>query len=244
MKTRTIEQFIDEIAKHYPPHTKVDGNLNDLEKIRFNANECLFVWDTRLGEMVFSKGFENLLGFSDDEINLERFVALFHPDDQEYVYRLGQAATLHSIEKPELNSDFCLYVSHRIKKSDGEYIKIMAQSSAHSIDQEGLISRFLVKLSDISFIDMTDAVQYKFLANGLDTELFHDLVFDKNKGIFTPRELEIIKEIQKGMSNVQIADNFRISKFTVETHRKKIMKKSDAHSAEELLLFCRRNGVI
>ncbi|MDN3641080.1 LuxR C-terminal-related transcriptional regulator [Lutimonas halocynthiae] len=244
MKTKTIEQFIDDIAKHYPPHTKVEGSINDLEKIKFNKNECLFVWDLRLGEMVFKRGFINLLGFQNEDVNLEKFGALFHPEDQEYIYRLGQAAIRHSIKHPELNSDFCLYVSHRIKKSNGDYIKIMAQSSPHSIDNQGLISSFLVKLSDISFVDTTDAVQYKFLANSLDDELFHDLVYDKNKSIFTPRELEIIKEIQKGMSNFQIAENLRISKFTVETHRKKIMKKSESHSAEELILFCQRNGVL
>ena len=244
MKTKTIDQFIDEIASHYPPHTKVESDMISLEKTKFNKNECLFVWDLRLGEMIFNKGFENLLGFEDDHINLEKFVDLFHAEDQEYIYRLGQAAIRHSIQKPELNSDFCLYVSHRIKKSNGDYIKIMAQSSPHSIDDDGLISSFLVKLSDISFVDTTDAVQYKFLANDLDDELFHDLVYDKNKSIFTARELEIIKEIQKGESNFQIAENLRISKFTVETHRKKIMKKSGSHSAEELLLFCQRNGVI
>ena len=244
MKTKTIEQFIDDIARHYPPHTKVDGDINNLEKTKFNKNECLFVWDLRLGEMIFNRGFENLLGIQDDEVNLEKFVALFHPEDQEYIYRLGQAAIRHSIKHPELNSDFCLYVSHRIKKSNGDYIKIMARSSPHSIDAEGLIASFLVKLSDISFVDTTDAVQYKFLASSLDEELFHDLVYDKNKSIFTPRELEIIKEIQKGISNFQIAENLRISKFTVETHRKKIMKKSGSHSAEELLLFCRKKGVI
>ena len=244
METKTIEQFIDDIAKHYPPHTKVDGNINDLEKIKFNKNECLFVWDLRLGEMVFKRGFINLLGFKNEDVNLEKFGALFHPEDQEYIYRLGQAAIRHSIKHPELNSDFCLYVSHRIKKSNGDYIKIMAQSSPHNIDGQGLISSFLVKLSDISFVDTTDAVQYKFLASSLDDELFHDLVYDKNKSIFTPRELEIINEIQKGMSNFQIAENLKISKFTVETHRKKIMKKSGSHSAEELILFCQRNGIL
>ena len=244
MKTRTIDQFIDDIAQHYPSHTKADGNLSDLRKTTFNKNECLFVWDLRRGEMVFKKGFENLLGIPDKEIDLQKFTELFHPDDQEYIYRLGQAAVHHSIKEPELNEDLCLYVSHRIRKSNGNYIKILAQSTPHSIDSEGLIASFLVKLSNISFVDTSDAVQYKFLANGLDTQLFHDLVFDKHKAIFTPREMDIIKEIQNGLSNIQIAENLRISKFTVETHRKKIMKKSGCHSAEELLKFCKRNGVI
>ena len=120
----------------------------------------------------------------------------------------------------------------------------MAQSTAHDIDHKGLISSFLVKLSDISFVDTSDAVQYKFLANNLDAQLFHDLVFDKHKSIFTIRGIEIIMEIKNGFSNAQIADNLKISKFTVETHRKKILKKSNAHSADELLLFCRKNGII
>ena len=244
MKTRTIDQFIDNIAQHFPSHTKVKGNMSDLQKIEFNKNECVFVWDLRLGEMIFNKGFENLLGVPDEEINLEKFVALFHPDDQEYIYRLGQAAVHHSIKEPELNEEFCLYVSHRIIKSNGDYIKVLAQSTPYSIDSEGLIASFLVKVSNISFVDSSDAVQYKFLANGLDTKLFHDLVFDKHKSIFTPREMDIIKEIESGLSNIQIAENLQISKFTVETHRKKIMKKSGCHSAEELLLFCKRNGVL
>lgn len=244
MKTRTIDQFIDDIAQHYPPQTIVNRNLEDLQYIEFNKNECFFVWDVRLGEMLFNKGFENLLGYPDDEINLAKFGELFHPDDKEYAYRLGQAAVLHSIKKPELNEELCLYVSHRIRKSNGTYIKILAQSSPYHIDNEGLITSFLVKLSDISFVDTSDVVQYKFMANDLDGELFHDLVFSKHKSIFTPRELDVINEIQKGLSNIQIAENLRISKFTVETHRKKIMKKSGCHSAEELLLFCRRNGVL
>lgn len=244
MKTRTIDQFIDDIAQHFPPHTKVKGNVSDLQKIEFNKNECVFVWDLRLGEMIFNKGFENLLGVPDEEINLEKFVALFHTDDQEYIYRLGQAAVHYSIKEPELNEEFCLYVSHRIRKSNGNYIKVLAQSTPYSIDSEGLIASFLVKVSNISFVDSSDAVQYKFLANGLDTMLFHDLVFDKHKSIFTPREIDIIKEIKNGLSNIQIAENLQISKFTVETHRKKIMKKSGCHSAKELLLFCKKNGII
>ena len=244
MKTRTIEQFIDDIAQHYPPQTIVNRNLEDLQYIEFNKNECFFVWDVRLGEMLFNKGFENLLGYPDHEINLTKFGELFHPDDKEYAYRLGQAAVLHSIKRPELNEELCLYVSHRIRKSNGTYIKILAQSSPYHIDNEGLITSFLVKLSDISFVDTSDVVQYKFMTNDLDAKLFHDLVFEKYKSIFTPRELDIINGIQKGLSNIQIAENLRISKFTVETHRKKVMKKSGCHSADELLLFCRRNGVL
>ncbi len=244
MKTKTIDEFIEDIANHYPAFTKGDDDLNDLQIIEFVNNECLFVWDLRLGEMLFKKGFDNLLGFADEEVTFKVFINLFHPEDDEYIHRLGQAAIHHSIKNADSNKEHCLYVSHRIKKADGYYIKILAQSTPYSIDESGLISSLLVKLSDISFVDSSDTVQYKFTANGLDTQSFHDLIFENSKSIFTPRELDIIKEIQKGQSNIQISHSLKISKHTVATHRKKIMKKSDCHSAEDLLLFCRRNGVL
>ncbi|MGI9530398.1 LuxR C-terminal-related transcriptional regulator [Lutimonas sp.] len=244
MKTKTIDEFIEGIAAHYPERTKVDGKIQDLQNIKFNINECVFVWELRNGEMLFKKGFDHLLGYVDEDMNLQNFVALFHPDDREYIVRIGQAAVHHSISNPIRNEELCLYVSHRIKKVDGSYVKILAQSSPYEIDSEGLIASFLVTLSDIGFVDTSDAVQYKFLANGLDANVFHDIVFESHNSMFTPREMEVILEIEKGLSNSQIADSLMISKFTVETHRKKIFRKSKCHSAEELLLFCKANGIL
>lgn len=244
MKTKTVDDFIDDIANHYPPFTEVDYRLEDLKKIKFNRNECLFVWDVRLGEMIFKKGIENLLGFSDEDITLHKFVALFHPDDDEIIRRIGQAAIHHSLHNPESNKDHCLYVAHRIKNNEGDFIKVLVQSTPYQLDDQGLVTAFLVKLSDISFVDTSDTVQFKFTATGLDQEVFHDLVFENNKSIFTPRELDIIMQIEKGHTNPKIGELLKISKHTVATHRKKIMKKSGCHSAKELLLYCREKGVI
>lgn len=244
MKTKTVDKFIEDLADHYPAFTKVEYHLDDLKKVKFNKNECLFVWDLRLGEILFVKGMDNLLGFADNKVTLKSFTNLFHPEDDEFILRIGQAAIHYSIKYPKSNKEHCLYVSHRIKNAKGDYIKILAQSTPYSMDKEGLITSFLVKLNDISFVDTSETVQYKFMAAGLDGTSFHNLIFQNSKSIFTPRELDIIKEIQQGYTNPQIAERLQISKFTVATHRKKMMKKSNCHSAEELLLFCKKNGVI
>jgi DNA-binding NarL/FixJ family response regulator len=244
MKTKTIDEFIAEIKHHYPPFTKINSNINDLKITEFNKNECFFIWDLRLGEILYANGLETLLGFKDDEIKLQGYADLFHPDEKEYVLRVGQASIYYSIKNPESNNELFLYVSHRIRKKHGDYIKILAQSTPYSIDDKGLISSFLVRLNDISFTDSSEVVQYKFSANDLDEQLFHNLVFETNKSPFTKREFDIIKKIRKGYTNRQIAKNLQISIHTVSSHRKNIMKKSDCHSAEELLLFCKKNGIL
>ena len=55
--------------------------------------------------------------------------------------------------------------------------------------------------------------------------------------IFTKRVLEILKLVIEGKQSKTIADELNIAKTTVDTHRKRILMKSNTHSATELINF-------
>lgn len=244
MKIKTVDQFIKEIRSQYPPFTKIDHNFEELKKTKFNKNECLFVWDARLGIVLFAKGFKNLIGYEDHTITLNSFTELFHKNDKDLILKIGQAAIQYSLKYPESNIEHSLYISHRIKTAKGDYIKILVHTQPYEIDNNGYITKFVVIFSNISFVDTSNVVQYKFVTKGLDPESFHNSVFKNTNTLFTTREKEIIKEIGKGYSSAKIAENLKISIHTVASHRKKILKKCDCHSVKELLLFCKKNGIL
>lgn len=244
MKIKTVDQFIQEIKGLYPDFTLITHNFSELKKTKFNKNECLFVWDARLGSILFAKGFKNLIGMEDEDITLNSFTALFHENDKDLVFKIGQAAVQYSLKNPESNTEHNLYITHRIKTASEDFIKILAHTQPYEIDDNGFITKFLVIFSDISFVDTSDIVQYKFKAKGLDSKIFHNTIFKKSNSFFTIRELEIIKEIQNGHSSPKIAEILKISSHTISTHRKKILKKSGCHSTKELLLFCKKNGIL
>jgi DNA-binding NarL/FixJ family response regulator len=60
----------------------------------------------------------------------------------------------------------------------------------------------------------------------------------------TQREREIIQLIAEGMSNKQIADALNLSIHTVLTHRKNIMKKTNANNTAGLVLFAIKNHLL
>lgn len=60
----------------------------------------------------------------------------------------------------------------------------------------------------------------------------------------TQRERDIIELIAEGLSNKQIADNLNLSIHTVLTHRKNIMKKTNANNTAGLVLFALKNNII
>ncbi len=60
----------------------------------------------------------------------------------------------------------------------------------------------------------------------------------------TPREIEIVKLISKGLIAKEIADELNLSPHTVYTHRKKIMKKLNLNTSSELVLYAVNTGIV
>ena len=60
----------------------------------------------------------------------------------------------------------------------------------------------------------------------------------------SPRELEIVQLLAKGFASKQIAATLYISKHTVDTHRRNLLKKTNTKNTLELTVACIRAGVI
>ncbi|MBL0103043.1 MAG: response regulator transcription factor [Bacteroidetes bacterium] len=65
-----------------------------------------------------------------------------------------------------------------------------------------------------------------------------------NEPELTARELEIVKLINKEMSNLQIAEQLFISERTVETHRKNIFRTTETKGVVGLLKWARERGYL
>lgn len=62
--------------------------------------------------------------------------------------------------------------------------------------------------------------------------------------LLTPREVEIIKAIEKGLSYKEISSTLNISVHTVHTHIKNIYEKLQAKNRADALIKARRKGII
>jgi two-component system response regulator NreC len=60
----------------------------------------------------------------------------------------------------------------------------------------------------------------------------------------SPRELEVLRLIAEGHTNLEIAAQLGLSRKTVDNHRANIMRKIDAHDVTQLLKFALRQGII
>lgn len=66
---------------------------------------------------------------------------------------------------------------------------------------------------------------------------------DNNSNI-TPRELEILDLLSRGLNSKEIAEKLFISPHTVEYHRRQMLKKTDSRNIAELIGNAYRLGIL
>lgn len=62
--------------------------------------------------------------------------------------------------------------------------------------------------------------------------------------LLTTREREVLQLIAEGKTNKDIASLLKLSVYTVDSHRGRIMEKLNLHSTGELVRFAMRSGIV
>jgi DNA-binding NarL/FixJ family response regulator len=91
---------------------------------------------------------------------------------------------------------------------------------------------------------LSDKVYLSAAANDKVLEQFQRGKPTDNSIVLTRREKEILLLLADGLTGPQIAEKLFLSPLTVETHRKNLLRKFNAHSVQLLLKIARDNGLL
>lgn len=106
-------------------------------------------------------------------------------------------------------------------------------------------------LKSTSLLELKNAI--RDVANGIklfpsaeDESLSTGFYADEflKKYNLTKREVEIIRHLAKGLSSKEICDILNISNFTVDTHRRNILRKLNISNSVGVVSFAREHGLI
>ena len=243
-----MKQFLQHIEKSLidrgDNHLGPDDDPDDtMSKIPLNNLECYYLFDFKKNKVLFHKGFDTVFGYQFEKMEMDFIFDNYHPEDSPFIKSIvkGSVTQLMRITIPEYAN--IISMSYRFKKSDGTYAKILSNTVVHQTDDQDRVLSVLIKYTDISFANESDAVEWNVNTTYLDLEKIKLQVYGDDNTSFTSREMQVIQELFDGRSNREIAINLGISKHTVATHRKNILFKSACSNVEELKIFCKKNGI-
>jgi DNA-binding CsgD family transcriptional regulator len=217
--------------------------FEELSNFPLTNEQCLYVHDFKKKAITYQRNVRILLGYNEKEFNSDLIHSYFHPEDENMVLRLIKAAVTYVTEQ-SVWGEGIFSLTFRLRKKDGAYMKVLRQSRIFQMDEKGIMISNMSVLSDIGFINSGTNVDWRFNTKDYDEAEFRKYVGQQYNSYFTPRELEIIQWINEGLSSKDIANENMISSHTVDTHRRKILKKAGCKNTIELLNFCNKIGVL
>jgi DNA-binding CsgD family transcriptional regulator len=206
----------------------------------FNVKESAFDF--------MSAEVKSVLGYSLDEIDVPLMISSIHPEDQPWflscenkVSEFFSGLTITQIPNYKVRYDY------RIRKKSGDYIRILQQVVTIQFDEQGHVLRTFGTHTDISHLKREGNPVLSFI--GLNGEPSYTNVAITRGRLEKPSELsererEVLSLVVQGHNSEKIGKLLFISKNTVETHRRNILRKTGFSSTPALISHAIKSGLV
>jgi diguanylate cyclase (GGDEF)-like protein/PAS domain S-box-containing protein len=180
------------------------------------ANDGLWDWNLRNGEIYFSSRWKAMLGYADDELSAtpDEWLSRVHPDDIE-IFQAKISAHVGGASG-HFESE------HRLRHKDGRYRWMLCRGSALK-DSTGSVYRIAGSLSDI-----TDRKHF-------EERLHHDAFHDALTGL--PNRALLIDRLSHALNRVNRRGDYLFAVLFLDLDRFKIINDSLGHALGDQLLI-------
>ena len=195
-----------------------------------------------------SKEVETVMGYLPSEFDIPFMNGKLHPDDRSWFLSIGSTIVDFFSHLPiEKLLKYKVRYDIRFRKYNGDYARILYQGILLEHDDKGKFLRTLSVHSDITYLKQEGKPVLSFI--GMDGEPSYCDVASKNifiesKHELTRREKQVLKLLIEGKLSKEISSILKISKQTVDTHRKNMLHKNNLGSTGELIGKAIKNGWI
>lgn len=213
------------------------------------GNFYYWIFDIRNFKFYYmSPNIKKVLGYEAENIDLEYFMSKIHPDDQ-MIFLNHENTVLEFFKQLPLEKMMKYKVSYdyRVISKNNLPIRILHQVIVLQHDEKNNVLITLGVHTDISHLKTSNKSSLSFI--GLENEPSYINVTVKNKfrasnEIFTKREKEIVQHLLQGKKSAEIAKLLYISKYTVDTHRKNILLKTNTSTTLDLAVKVINEGLV
>lgn len=229
--------------------TDIPADLHSEEFRYFNETipkfpeEGIYIYSFVKGRMIYAHGWEEVLGYRDDEITMLKIVSMTAPDYAPFVDELNDKALMF-IHKTSSDLDkYSFLIESKKLHKNGSEIPIVARVGVFEHEDgklKSIIGRFQVNRN------LTFGKVMRYAAFGPDKVEFEE---ELNKALFykyaiSNKEREALAMVAKGYSFKEIANFFNVSQSAIEKRIIPLYKRFDVKSLTHLVSFAYENHIL
>lgn len=192
----------------------------------------------------------SITGYTSDEyMRMGRtfFLSQVHPDDMKILSSKTFEKFItytKELDKEDIKKSR-FSVNYRLKRKDGEYIKVIQQYLILEVNSEGYPLLSLGLVTDITPHMPDDKVVFSISKydKKLGFQVLSSETYLNTPLVLTKRESEILLLIIRGLSSKQIANTLYVSLYTIQAHRRNILEKTKCKNTIDLINYAMLNGM-
>ena len=255
MRSDKINSIYNEIFDTYPK-VEIEEHINKLIELDFyypyNSTYYCITNTVHQSFEYVSKNFTACTGLSKEKMlagGMDYYWSLFHPEDIDLW--LKSLTNLMVFTMSELTDEQRTRMSYtwnyRIKIKDSSYVNIVQNTTPLQFDETNKpiigLAHYTVLDGNIK-MDICASAKYLNDKNEYETLFYQNVSTSNLLGNISNRERDIVRLIITKKTSDEISKKLNISKHTVDTHRRNILKKLDISSTFELVNFFKNNPML
>lgn len=213
------------------------------EKIAQFVGQAVYIYSFEQNRMLFANGWEDMLGYKDEEITLLKIVNLTSKRHSNFSNELNDKGLqyLKTIKEDLTKYSFTIEVE-KIHKN-GEIVPIFSRVGVYKSSNGNILE--LIGISEkIHSRKLGNIMQYAAFGpetsgfeESLNEELFNELGISR-------KEKEALELAAKGYTFKEIADNLNVSQSAIEKRIIPLYKRFDVKSLTHLISFAHDNYIL
>ncbi|MBC7947345.1 MAG: helix-turn-helix transcriptional regulator [Chitinophagaceae bacterium] len=243
---KAFQRYGNKSAVPAVPNFELDV-YNKLLNLFQIGDSYYFIIDHRtLSLEMVSKELENVLGYQTSEFDISFMISKIHPDDHSWFLGIGEEIAIFFSSLPvHKRMQYKVQYDVRYLKKTGDYVRMLYQGILLEQNEQGRFLKTLGVHTDISHLKREGRPILSFI--GMEGEpSFIDVsfknVYVERKEDLTARERQVLKLLIEGRMSKEIGAILKISKQTVDTHRKNMLHKKHLGNTGELIGRAIREG--
>jgi DNA-binding CsgD family transcriptional regulator len=252
MNSENIYSIYNEIFETYPK-VEIEEHIKKLIELDFyypyNSTFYCITNTVHQNFEFISKNFKACTGLSAEKMisgGMDYYWSLFHPED--IPLWLKSLNDLMTFTMTELNDEQRKKMSYtwnyRIKTTNNKYVNIIQNTTPLQFDAH---NKPIIGMAHYTVLDSNLKMDICATAKYLNAQNEYETLFYKNQStsnlldLITNRERDIIRLLISKNKSEEISEKLNISKHTVDTHRRNILKKLNIDSTFELMNYFQQN---
>lgn len=206
----------------------------DYSNFPLTPSQALYIMSIKDKRVVYQRNILKLLGYHEQEFHFDTMFDMMHRDDKPIVETIVKNTLAFSAVNG-MPESAVLYLTYRMKRKDGNYIKVQRISGVNGVTKANALDSNYSILQDISYMGLSTAVRWDWNSPTLNKEAYQKYIKVLPEDLFSKREMQIYQLMKKGLKGAEIAEKLNISPNTVKSHKHKMMLKTGLFSTGDLV---------